>query len=61
VLQTAGQAELSERPDHLSADRSRRFEDFRQRAVSEADARFAAVGFEAWAMGSQLLAVTLAD
>jgi hypothetical protein len=54
-------AELSPSPSHLSADRSRRFSEFQQRAATEADARFAALGFEAWAVGSQVIAVTLPE
>lgn len=35
--------QLSPQPEHLAADRSRKFEEFRESAVSEADARFAAI------------------
>jgi hypothetical protein len=59
VKRTPDPAELSPSPTHLSADRSRRLSEFQQRAASEADARFAALGFEAWAVGSQVIAVTL--
>ena len=59
TTEVLGPAELSPPLHHLSAGRSRRFSEFRQRAVSEADARFASLGFEAWAVGSQVIAVTL--
>jgi hypothetical protein len=59
VKRTPEPAELSPSPTHLRADRSRRFSEFQQRAASEADAKFAALGFEAWAVGSQVIAVTL--
>lgn len=59
VMQVAAPGELASTPERLAADRSRRFSDFQARAVSEPDARFAALGFEAWATGSQLVAVTL--
>jgi hypothetical protein len=61
VMRVTGPAELAAAPDRVAADRSRRFEEFRHRAASESDARFAALGFEAWAIGSQLIAVTLAN
>jgi len=59
VMRVTGSAELAATPDRIAADRSRRYEEFRHRAASEADARFAVLGFEAWAIGSQLIAVTL--
>lgn len=59
VMQLAMPGELATSWDHLAADRSRRFSHFRDRAVSESDAQFAILGFEAWAIGSQLLAVTI--
>jgi hypothetical protein len=59
VMQSPTVGELASAPEHLAADRSRRFSEFQERAVSEPDARFAALGFEAWATGSQLVAVTL--
>lgn len=59
VMQLPSPGELEPPQEHLSASRSRRFAAFRDRAVSEPDARFAALGFEAWAKGSQLIAVTL--
>jgi hypothetical protein len=48
-------------PDLIMADRSRRLESLRARAATEGDALFAAIGLEAWAVGTQLLAVTLGD
>jgi hypothetical protein len=45
-------------PEQLAAARQLRLAAFRHKAQSEADAFFAAVGFEAWAAGSQLIAVT---
>jgi hypothetical protein len=45
-------------PEQLAAARQLRLAAFRHKAESEADAFFAAVGFEAWAAGSQLIAVT---
>jgi hypothetical protein len=60
VMQSPTSGELASAPEHLLADRSRRFSEFQERAVSEPHARFAALGFEAWATpGSQLVAVTL--
>ena len=59
VMQAPASAELAPTPEHLAAGRSRRFSEFQERAVSEPHARFAALGFEAWATGSQLIAVTL--
>jgi hypothetical protein len=44
--------------ERLAAERQRRLEAFRDKAKSEADAFFATVGVEAWAAGSQLIAVT---
>jgi hypothetical protein len=61
VMQLPDLGALAATPEKLAAGRSRRFLDFKARAVSEADARFAAVGFEAWATGSQLVAVTLPE
>jgi hypothetical protein len=52
-------AELASPPERLAAGRARRFAEFQERAATESDARFAALGFEAWATGSQLVAVTL--
>jgi hypothetical protein len=46
-------------PDLIMADRSRRLESLHARAATEGDALFAAIGLEAWAVGTQLLAVTL--
>jgi len=48
-------------PDLIMADRSRRLESLRARAATEGDALFAVIGLEAWAVGTQLLAVTLGD
>jgi hypothetical protein len=59
VMRAQTPGELASSPEHLAADRTRRFSDFQARAVSEPHARFAALGFEAWATGSQLVAVTL--
>jgi hypothetical protein len=59
VMQAPTSGELAPAPEHLAADRSRRYVEFHERAVSEPDARFAALGYEAWATGSQLVAVTL--
>ena len=59
VMQAPTPGELASAPEHLSAGRSRRFADYQERAVSEPDAQFAALGFETWATGSQLVAVTL--
>jgi hypothetical protein len=51
--------ELATGPERLAAGRARRFSEFQARAVTQADAHFAALGLEAWAIGSQLVAVTL--
>ena len=59
VMQVPTAGEFASAPEHLAASRSRRFLDFLARAVSEPHARFAALGFEAWAIGSQLVGVTL--
>jgi hypothetical protein len=61
VMQAPVSGELASGSEHLVAGRLRRFSDFRARAVSEPHARFAALGFEAWATGSQLVAVTLPE
>ncbi len=58
ALQVPMPGELAPASEHLSADRSRRFSEFRSRA-DEPNARLAALGFEAWATGCQLIAVTL--
>lgn len=52
-------AELASTPERLIASRARRFSEFRAKAATEADAWFAALGFEAWVTGAQLVAVTL--
>jgi hypothetical protein len=59
VMQAAPARELA--PDHDTAAerRTRRFAEFQTRAATESDARFASLGFEAWSIGSQLIAVTL--
>jgi hypothetical protein len=59
VMQAPISGELASALENLAAGRSHRFSDFQARAVSEPHARFAALGFEAWAIGSQLVAVTL--
>jgi hypothetical protein len=59
VIRAPHAPELAPGPERLHAERSRRFSEFHAKAASETDARFAALGFEAWAMGSQLVAVTL--
>jgi hypothetical protein len=59
VMRASDEGELASPPQDLVAERSRRFLEFRARATTEADARFAALGFEAWATGAQLIAVTL--
>ena len=61
VIRISETGELAPTQEKLAAGRSRRFLQFKARAASESDARFAALGFEAWATGSQLLAVTLPD
>jgi hypothetical protein len=48
--------ELASAPEHPAAGRSRRLSEVRARAVGEPHARFAALGFGAWTMGSQLIA-----
>ena len=58
IMQPPIPGEFAAAPEHLAADRSRRFLEFKDKAASETDARFAALGFEAWATGSQLIAVT---
>jgi hypothetical protein len=52
-------AELSPSRAQIAEGRIRRLEAFRSKATSEADATFAAVGLEMWAIGAQLIAVTL--
>jgi hypothetical protein len=52
-------AELAPSPRRLTSDRLRRLERFRAIAATESDAEFVALGVEAWAAGSQLIAVTL--
>jgi hypothetical protein len=52
-------AELASSPRRLASDRLRRLESFRGIAATESDAEFAALGVEAWAAGSQLVAITL--
>jgi hypothetical protein len=59
VLTTAAPPELASTADRLASDRNRRLDGFRSIATNEGDAIFAAVGVEAWASGSQLVAVTL--
>jgi hypothetical protein len=59
VKRVPNTAELATDPQRVVAERSRRFSEFRGRAVTEADARFAVIGLEAWAAGAQLVAVTL--
>jgi len=54
-------AEFSPSRDQIAAGRGRRLEAFRTKAATEADAMFAAVGLEMWAIGAQLIAVTLRD
>lgn len=50
---------LAPTPQEVAAGRMRRLTNFRARSERPEDAVFAATGFEAWAAGSQLLAVTL--
>lgn len=45
----------------INIERQRRLSILRERSKSEDDAFFAAMGIESWAMGSQLIAVTLDD
>jgi hypothetical protein len=59
IMQLPLPGELASSRAVFAAGRSRRLSDFRARAESEPNAQFAALGFEAWAIGSQLLAVTL--
>lgn len=59
VMRAPQPAELASAPARILADRSRRFSEFQANAASETDARFAALGFEAWATGTQVVAVTL--
>jgi hypothetical protein len=47
--------------DQIVAGRRHRLEALRARAATEADAIFAAVGLEMWAIGAQLITVTLSD
>lgn len=51
--------ELASSPSRLASDRRGRLERFRGIAEREEDAVFAALGVEAWAAGSQLIAATL--
>jgi hypothetical protein len=51
--------EFGSSPGQLAADRHIRLQRFRASAETEGAAVFAAVGVEAWAVGSQLIAVTL--
>ena len=53
--------EFSPSRDQIVAGRGHRLEALRARAATEADAIFAAVGLELWAIGAQLIAVTLGD
>lgn len=53
ILDTAGRS-----PAQIARERERRLDSFRERAKTEDDAMFAAVGFETWAAGTQLIAVT---
>lgn len=58
-LQMAISAEqIGRSPRQMARERTRRLDDIRQRAKTEDDAMFAAVGIETWAAGSQLIAVT---
>jgi hypothetical protein len=53
--------EFSPPRDQIVAGRGHRLEALRARAATEADAIFAAVGLEMWAIGAQLIVVTLGD
>jgi hypothetical protein len=52
-------AELSPSREQIAEGRLQRLEALRSKAASEGDAMFAAVGLEMWAIGAQLIAVTL--
>jgi hypothetical protein len=54
-------AEFSPSRDEIAAGRRQRLQALRARAATEADAIFAAVGLEMWAIGAQFIAVTLGD
>lgn len=54
-------AEFSPSREQIAAGRRQRLEALRAKAASEADAMFAAVGLEMWAIGAQLIAVTLGE
>jgi hypothetical protein len=51
--------ELSPSRTQIAEGRLRRLEALRSKAAGEADAMFAVVGLEMWAIGAQLIAVTL--
>jgi hypothetical protein len=53
--------EFSRPREQIAAGRHHRLETLRAKAASEADAIFAAVGLEMWAVGAQLIAVTLGE
>jgi hypothetical protein len=53
--------ELSPSREQIAAGRRQRLEALRAKAASDDDAMFAAVGLEMWAIGAQLIAVTLGE
>jgi hypothetical protein len=54
-------AELSPSREQIAAGRRQRLEALRAKAASEVDAIFAAVGLEMWAIGAQLIVVSLGE
>jgi hypothetical protein len=60
VFEATEMPEFGSAPRDLTASRARRLQEFRQRSRTEADAEFASLGFEAWALGAQLIAATIA-
>lgn len=58
LLEAMQPEEFGRTSEQMVLERTRRLEALRALAITEDDAMFAAVGLEAWAAGSQLLAVT---